>query len=83
MQKGDLHPYLIYTESLSLEERQSLLDFLDKISFIGPSVLASTIGPNPQYIAYCYQTASAFASLPFPVQFRWKDLTGYDLAGFG
>jgi len=77
---NNLHPYIVYTDGLSPDERQSLIDFLGRIAFMEPSLIAKTIGPNPSYVVYCRCPVGEFASLPFPVKFRWKDASGLDLS---
>lgn len=79
---GSLHPYLIYTDGLSASEREALMDFLAQIAYIGPQVVAKTIGQNPQYIIYCSSPVDEFENLPFPCKFKWDNLAGTNLTKF-
>lgn len=78
--KKDLHPYLVHTAGLTPCDRDKVLECLKKIAWIGPDIVAKTMGPSPDYIVYCHCSAEEFAALPFPVGFQWLDLTGYDLS---
>ena len=74
-----VHPYLVHTGGLTPEERQSLLSFLDRSSFMFPQLLCRPPRGAPDYIVYSYLSRDDFSALGFPVPCLWGDLSGRDL----
>ena len=73
-----LFNYVAFSEGLSSDEREKMLQFIEMVAWTGPLLVASTIGEAPAYwfdCEYSIQELSELVKSKCPVNFRWRSAT--------